>query len=159
MHDLPSNATQFLADAEAIAAQIPDGAFLALPPDYSLVAMEVVRALVRRRARGLRLLGVPVLGFCAELLIGAGCVAEVETSALSLGEAGAAPRFTAAAESGALRVIDAIVTCYTDAMVVHHEATKFPPVRGMAPTPDPLASPFADLEDDLPWEDGRGGKS
>ena len=62
-------------------------------------------------------------------------------------------------EAEALRVIDAIVTCYTDAMVVHHEATKFPPVRGMAPTPDPLASPFADLEDDLPWEDGKGGKS
>ena len=62
-------------------------------------------------------------------------------------------------ELEALRVIDTIVTCYTDAMVVHHEATKFPPVRGMAPTPDPLASPFADLEDDLPWEDGKGGKS
>jgi hypothetical protein len=29
----------------------------------------------------------------------------------------------------------------------------------MPPTPDPLASPFADLEDDLPWEDGKGGKS
>jgi hypothetical protein len=27
----------------------------------------------------------------------------------------------------------------TDAMVAHHEATKFPPVRGMPPTPDPLA--------------------
>ena len=55
-------------------------------------------------------------------------------------------------EAEALRVIDAIVTRYTDAMVEHHEATKFPPVRGMPPTPDPLANPFADLEDDLPWE-------
>ena len=55
-------------------------------------------------------------------------------------------------ESEALRVIDAIVTCYTDAMVEHHEETKFPPVRGMTPTPDPMTSPFADLEDDLPWE-------
>ena len=45
-----------------------------------------------------------------------------------------------------------IVTCYTEAMVEHHEETKFPPVRGMAPTSDPMASPFADLEDDLPWE-------
>ena len=52
--------------------------------------------------------------------------------------------------SEALRVIDAIVTCYTEAMVEHHEATKFPPVRGIPPTPDPMASPFADLEDDLP---------
>ena len=55
-------------------------------------------------------------------------------------------------EAEALQVIDAIVTCYTDAMVEHHEETKFPPVRGMDPTPDPMASPFADLEDDLPWE-------
>lgn len=55
-------------------------------------------------------------------------------------------------EAEALRVIDAIVTRYTEAMVEHHEATKFPPVRGMPPTPDPLANPFADLEDDLPWE-------
>ena len=55
-------------------------------------------------------------------------------------------------EAEALRVINAIVTRYTEAMVEHHEATKFPPVRGMPPTPDPLANPFADLEDDLPWE-------
>lgn len=61
-------------------------------------------------------------------------------------------------ESEALQVIDAIVTCYTEAMVEHHETTKFPPVRGMAPTPDPMANPFADLEDDLPWIDGKGAK-
>ena len=61
-------------------------------------------------------------------------------------------------ESEALQVIDAIVTGYTEAMVEHHEATKFPPVRGMAPTPDPMANPFADLEDDLPWIDGKGAK-
>ena len=81
----------------------------------------------------------------------------------AFGEAAGAIGFTKPlgdySEAEALRVIDAIVTCYTDAMVVHHEATKFPPVRGMPPTPDPLASPFADLEDDLPWEDGKGGKS
>jgi hypothetical protein len=65
-------------------------------------------------------------------------------------------------EPEALQVIDAIVTCYTEAMVEHHEATKFPPVRGMAPTPDPMApdvaNPFADLEDDLPWMDGKEAK-
>lgn len=59
-------------------------------------------------------------------------------------------------EAEALQVIDAIVTCYTDAMVEHHEASKYPPVRGMKPTPDPLISPFADMEDDLPWEEPKG---
>ena len=52
-------------------------------------------------------------------------------------------------EAEALRVIDAIVTRYTEAMVEHHEATKYPPVRGLK---DPVSDPFADLEDDLPWE-------
>jgi glutaconate CoA-transferase subunit A len=94
---------------ESLSRQIEDGAQLALPPDYSLVAMEVVRALIRRKAQGLRLLGVPILGMSADLLIGAGCVAEVETSAVSLGEAGLAPRFTEAVEKNLLKVKDA--TC------------------------------------------------
>ena len=55
-------------------------------------------------------------------------------------------------EAEALQVIDAIVSHYTEAMVEHHEATKFPPVRGLPATQDPLTGPFADLKDDLPWE-------
>jgi hypothetical protein len=59
-------------------------------------------------------------------------------------------------EAQALQVIEAIVTGYTQAMVAHHEATKFPPVRGLPHTPDPMAvnsaNPFSDMEDDLPWE-------
>jgi hypothetical protein len=69
--------TKHGTERHAAAAGIPDGAYLALPPDYSLVAMDVVRALLRRGARDLRLLGVPVLGISADLLIGAGCVASV----------------------------------------------------------------------------------
>jgi hypothetical protein len=61
-------------------------------------------------------------------------------------------------EAEALRVIDAIVTCWSDAMVIHHESSKFPPVRGLPPMPDPMANPFADLEDDLPWEEPKGKK-
>lgn len=68
------------------------------------------------------------------------------------GEIGFAKPLGEYSEAEALQVIDAIVTCWTEAMVAHHETTKFPPARGMAPVPDPLASPFADLEDDLPWE-------
>ena len=61
-------------------------------------------------------------------------------------------------EPQALQVIEAIVTCYTEAMLAHHEQTRFPPMKGMAQTPDPLAHPFADLEDDLPWESNKGAK-
>ncbi len=61
-------------------------------------------------------------------------------------------------EPQALQVIEAIVTCYTEAMLAHHEQTRFPPVKGMTQTPDPMAHPFTDLEDDLPWESNKGAK-
>jgi len=54
-------------------------------------------------------------------------------------------------EAQALQVIDAIVTCWTDAMQEHHEQTKYPPVRGTQPAPDPMAHSLADMKDDLPW--------
>jgi glutaconate CoA-transferase subunit A len=123
--------TEFLEDAEAIAARIPDGALLALPPDYSLVAMEAVRALIRRKARGLRLLGVPILGMSADLLIGAGCVAEVETSAVSLGEAGLAPRFTEAAEKGEVRVMDATCPALHAGLLAGERGLPWAPVGGI----------------------------
>ena len=131
MDALAANATRFLADAEALAAQIPDGAQIAMPPDYSLPAMAVVRALVRRKARGLRLLGVPVLGMCADLLIGAGCVAEVETSAVSLGEAGLAPRFGEAAEKGEIVVRDATCPMVHSGLQAAEKGVPFMPLRGV----------------------------
>ena len=117
---------------EEIAALIPDGALLALPPDYSLVAMEVVRALIRRKAKNLRLLGVPILGMSADLLIGAGCVAEVETSAVSLGEAGLAPRFTEAVEKNLLKVKDATCPAIHAALQATEKGVPYLPLRGIA---------------------------
>jgi len=64
------------------------------------------------------------------------------------GQIGFAKPLGGYSETEALSVIDAIVTCYTQAMAEHHEASKYPPVRGMPTTPDP----FADLKEDLPWE-------
>nr|MDJ0609639.1 CoA transferase [Kiloniellales bacterium] len=85
--------TDFAASADEIAALVPDGCLLALPPDYSGCAMAAVRALIHRGARDLNLLAVPQMGFQADLLIGAGCVAAVEAAAVTLGEHGPAPRF------------------------------------------------------------------
>jgi glutaconate CoA-transferase subunit A len=120
-----------VAGADALAAEIPDGALVALPPDYSLPAMEVVRALIRRRAKGLRLLGVPILGMGADLLIGAGCVAEVESSAVSLGEAGLAPRFTEAAERGSIVMRDATCPAIHGALQATEKGIPFMPTRGI----------------------------
>lgn len=94
--------TDRLANADELAARIPDGAKVALPPDYSYCAMSVARALVRRGAKDLHLVGVPVFGYQGDMLIGAGCVGTVETSAVTLGENGLAPRFTAAVKAARL---------------------------------------------------------
>lgn len=118
--------------AEDLAALIPDGALLALPPDYSLVAMEVVRALIRKEKKGLRLLGVPILGMSADLLIGAGCVVEVETSAVSLGEAGLAPRFTEAVERGLLKVKDATCPAIHTGLQATEKGVPYMPLAGIA---------------------------
>jgi glutaconate CoA-transferase subunit A len=131
MSDLPANETRFLADAAALARGIQDGACVGLPPDYSPVAMEVVRALIRRGAKDLKLLGVPVLGLCADLLIGAGCVREVETSAVTLGEAGLAPRFTEAVEKGRLKVIDATCPMIHTGLQATEKGVPFMPLRGV----------------------------
>ena len=131
MSGLPSNEVRFFRNAEEIAAQIPDGALLGLPPDYSMPAMAVVHALIRRKAKNLRLLGVPVLGLSADLLIGAGCVAEVESSAVSLGEAGLAPRFTEAVEKNLLKVRDATCPAIHSALQATEKGVPFMPLRGV----------------------------
>jgi len=123
--------TQILASAEAIAEQIPDGCHLALPPEYAPCAMEVIRALVRRGVRGLRLLGVPQFGFQADLLIGANCVAEVETAAVTLGESGLAPRFTHAAKTGGIRILDTTCPAIHAALQASEKGVPFMPLRGL----------------------------
>jgi len=128
---LPSNEVKFLENAEEIAAEIPDGAFLGLPPDYSMPAMAVVHALIRRNAENLKLLGVPVLGLSADLLIGAGCVAEVEASAVSLGEAGLAPRFTEAVEKNIIKVKDATCPAIHSGLQATEKGVPFMPLRGV----------------------------
>lgn len=93
--------------------------------------MDVVRALIRRKAKRLRLLGVPILGLSADLLIGAGCVAEVETSAVSLGEAGLAPRFTEAVEKGEITVRDATCPAIHTALQAAEKGVPFMPIGGI----------------------------
>ena len=94
-------------------------------------AMAVVHALIRRKAKNLKLLGVPVLGLSADLLIGAGCVAEVESSAVSLGEAGLAPRFTEAAERGEILIRDATCPAIHTGLQATEKGVPFMPLRGV----------------------------
>jgi len=123
--------TAVLTSAKEIAALIPDGALLALPPEYAPCSMDGIRALVRRGAKDLRLLGVPQFGFQAELLIGAGCVAEVETAAVTLGELGLAPRFTEAIKQRKIVMRDTTCPAIHTALQASEKGVPFMPLRGL----------------------------
>ena len=116
---------------EDLARQVPDGASVALAPDYSGCALAVVRALIRRGAKDLHLIGVPQLGFQADLLIGAGCVRSVEAAAVTLGEQGPAPRFVAAVKTGAIEIRDSTCPAIHAGLQAAEKGVPFMPLRGL----------------------------
>ncbi len=116
---------------QALAAHIKPGAKVVLPPDYAGCAMTVVAELMRARVRDLHLIGAPVLGFQADQLIGAGCVARVETAAVTLGEHGLAQRFMAALRSGELEVWDATCPAIHAGLMASEKGIPFMPLRGL----------------------------
>jgi glutaconate CoA-transferase subunit A len=115
----------------ALAARVRDGAKLAVPADYSGVAMSATFALIRRRVRGLHLVTVPASGLQADLLIGAGCVAVLETAAITLGELGSAPRFTEAVRCGAIALRDATCPAIHAGLQAAEKGLPFMPLRGL----------------------------
>ena len=86
-----------------VIAPIGDGCLLVVPREVSGVPMAATRALVRRGVKRIHLVALPTSSLQADLLIGAGCIETLETSAVSLGEFGPAPRFTAAIKSAAIK--------------------------------------------------------
>lgn len=141
---------------DQLAAMIPDGAKIAVPPDYSGVSMALTHAMIRRGICNLHLVGVPVSGLQAELLIGAGCVAVLETSAITLGEYGTAWRFSAALKAGSFRMLDATCPAIHAAIQAAGKGLPFMPLRGLLGTdllanrPDwkVIDNPFADKAGD-----------
>src|SRR5574341_1198104 len=133
---MPTVATVTL---EALAAAIPHGALLAVPKDSSGVAMTATRELVRRGVRDLHLVCVPTSGLQADILIGAGAVGTIETSAVTLGEFGAAPRFSEAVKAGALRILDSTCPAVYAGLQAGQKAIPFIPLRGLLGT-DVLAN-------------------
>src|SRR5262249_31179990 len=116
---------------EEALAPIDDGCVLAVPREASGVAMAAARAVIRPGGTDLHLIALPTSGLQAVLLIGAGCVNTIETSAVSLGEFGPAPRFTAAVTSGALRVKDATCPALHAAFQAAEKGVPFMPLRGL----------------------------
>lgn len=118
-------------DLKTLAAAIPDGARLAVPEDADGVSMAATRALVARGARDLHLVCVPVGRLQADVLIGAGCVATIETSAVSLNEHGPAPRFVAAVRAGGVGILDATCPAIYAALQASQKGLPFMPLRGL----------------------------
>jgi glutaconate CoA-transferase subunit A len=120
-----------LRDLDAALAPITDGSKLAIPADYAGVAMEATRALIRRGVKRLHLVTLPASSLQAELLIGAGCVDEVETSAIGFGELGLAPCFTRAVLAGTIRLRDATCPAIHAALRASEMGNPFMPLRGI----------------------------
>jgi glutaconate CoA-transferase subunit A len=114
-----------------LVAAVPDGAKLAVPSDNCGVAMAATRELVRRGVRGLHLVCVPVSGLQAEILIGAGAIATIETSAVTLGEFGPAHRFIDALRHRRIRILDATCPAIHAALQAGQKGLPFIPLRGL----------------------------
>src|SRR2546423_3786500 len=115
---------------EAIAA-IPDGAMVIVPREACGVPMEATRALIRRGVKRLHLVALPTSTMQADMLIGAGCVETLETSAVSLGEFGPAPRFTAAVLGKTIRMKDATCPALYAQVQAAEKGVPFMPLRGL----------------------------
>jgi glutaconate CoA-transferase subunit A len=104
---------------------------LAVAREVSGVAMAATRALIRRGVKRFHLIALPTSSLQADLLIGAGSVETLETSAVSLGEFGPAPRFTAAVMSGTIRMQDATCPALHAAFQAAEKGVPFMPLRGL----------------------------
>jgi glutaconate CoA-transferase, subunit A len=116
---------------ETLAEKIEDGAKLAIPADYAGIAMSATRALIRRGAKDLHIIGVPTSGFQSEILIGAGCVTIFESSALTMGEYNPPPRFSVAVKNKTIQLIDATCPAIHAALQASQKGLPFMPLRGL----------------------------
>jgi len=116
---------------EALVARIRPGQSLAIPVDNSGVAMAATAALIEAGIGDLKLICVPISGMQADLLIGAGAVAAIETSAVSLGEAGGAPRSTAGVRAGAFDLRDSTCPAIFAGLLAAQKGVPFMPIAGI----------------------------
>jgi glutaconate CoA-transferase subunit A len=123
-----------LTSLESLVSAISDGALLAVPKDTSGVAMAATRELIRRRVRNLHLVCVPTSGLQADMLIGAGAVGTIETSAVTMGEFGAAPCFVEAIRTANIKVMDATCPAIYAALQAGEKGLPFIPLRGLIGT-------------------------
>lgn len=125
---MDSNIIKTLPD---LVGAISDGLKLAIPKESSGAAMAATRELLRRGVRDLHVVCVPIGGMQADLLIGTGCVATLETSAVSLGEFGPAPRFSDAVRNGKIKLLDSTCPAIYAGLQAAEKGLPFMPLRGI----------------------------
>ena len=140
---------------EEIAEAVPDGALLGVPADYSGVPMAVTRALVARGAKDLRLYCLPLTTMQGDMLVGAGCVADIEAAAVTMGEYGLAPCFSRAFQDAAITMQDSTCPALHTQLQAVEKGVPFVPLRGLigsdieAHRPDwkTVQNPFSETPD------------
>lgn len=126
--------TMAAISVDDVAAEIKDGCRLAMPVDYAGVSMAMLAPLLRRAPRDLDLVGVPTAGLLFDVLIGMGLVRSLETSAVTLGEAGGAPCFMRAMASGAIRMKDSTCPAIHAGLMAAQKGAPFTTLRGLIGT-------------------------
>ncbi len=76
-----------------IVDEVSDGCLLGIPADYSGVPMQFTKELIKKGIKNLRLYCLPLTTIQGDMLIGSGCVSEIEAAAVTLGEFGLASSF------------------------------------------------------------------
>ncbi len=140
---------------DQLASLVPNGAHIALPPEYSFVPMALVHQLIRRKSKNLKVLCVPLGGMAVDLLIGAGCIEELEAAAVSLAENGAAPRFTNAAVKQTIKITDSTCPAVHTALQAAEKGVPFMPLGGIIGSDIEAHRPDWKVVDD-PLGEGNG---
>jgi len=120
-----------IVSLDALAGEVKSGMKIAVPADYCGVAMAATAAILAQQPQDLHLVCVPVTGMQGDMLIGAGLVGTIETSAVTLGEAGGAPRFIDGVRRGAFRLMDATCPAVHSGLIAAQKGVPFLPIRGI----------------------------
>ena len=114
-----------------IAKEVKDNCLLGIPADYSGVPMSVTIEIIKNNTKGLRLYCLPLTTIQGDMLIGAGCVGEIETAAVTLGEYGQAPRFQDAIENSKIKIKDSTCPALHAQLQATEKSVPFMPLRGI----------------------------
>ena len=114
-----------------LSKRIKSGSKIGIPPEYSYVPMGLIREIIKQKISNLEVVCVPIGGLGVDMLIGAGCVKIIEAAAVSLGEAGLAPQFTAAVQEGQIVMKDSTCPAIHSGLQASEKGVSFMPLNGI----------------------------